>query len=65
MGSSLSIEFFLNQNQGQIGSLCLEKRSDCIKNGTAVAGLCDSPASTIPFWPRSVWFCAEKHGDIV
>jgi hypothetical protein len=49
MGSSLSIEFFLNQNQGQIGSMCLEKRSDCIKNGTTVAGLCDSPASTITF----------------
>jgi len=48
LGSSLRIEFLLNQNQGQIGPLCLEKRGDRIQNRAAVASLCDSPASTLP-----------------
>ena len=49
LGSSLRIEFLLNQNQGQIGPLCLEKRGDRIQNRAAVASLCDSPASISPF----------------
>ena len=61
LGSSLRIEFLLNQNQGQIGPLCLEKRGDRIQNRAAVASLCDSPASTIPFRPRSVRVSLSKN----
>jgi hypothetical protein len=47
-GSILSIEFLLNQNHGQIGSMCLEKRSDCAGNVLAVGAMCASPAQTMP-----------------
>ena len=50
-GSSLRIEFLLNQDQGQIGPLCLEKRGDRIQNESVVASLCDSQE----FEPRKVW----------
>jgi len=45
-GSSLRIEFLLNQVHCQIWSLCLDQRGGCMQNGATVAALCDSPAST-------------------
>ena len=47
-GSSLGIEFVLNQDHGQFGALCLNQRGDRIQNLAAIACLCDSPASTLP-----------------
>ena len=47
-GSSLGIEFVLNQDHGQFGALCLDERSNRIQNRAAVAALCDPPASTLP-----------------
>jgi len=60
-GSSLRIEFLLNENHGQISSLCVDERSDCIQNWAAVAPLDDPPASTIPFCPRSVRVLIQKN----
>jgi hypothetical protein len=42
------MKFMFYRNQGQIGPLCSYQRGSCIKNGTAVARRCDSPASTLP-----------------
>jgi hypothetical protein len=52
--SSLRIEFLLDQDHRQIWPLCLDQRGDFVENLVAIAALGDSPASTIPFWPRSV-----------
>ena len=49
--SSLRIEFLFNQNHRQIGTMCLDERGNSVKNGTAIARLCDSSA----FEPRKVW----------
>ena len=51
--SSLRVEFFLYENHRQIGPLRLDEQTDRIQYWAAIARLCDSPASTIPFWPRS------------
>jgi len=49
----LRIEFLLNQNHRQIGPLRLDEQTNRIQYWAAIARMCDSPASTIPFWPRS------------
>ena len=45
-GSSLRIDFMLDQNQGQILTLGFNQRSNHIQNGETFARRCDPPAST-------------------
>jgi len=40
-GSSLRIEFLLDEDHDQIEPLRLDQRADCIQNRAAVAALCD------------------------